>query len=103
MDKLIGVEGARLLGDQRDSSKSGGGLFSPDKQKMNGFEGALCLLSHLTFDLEGLATATRQMRQLRAQSVEMAHRTPPGKRAPETEINSHQNNCTFLQKKVATL
>ncbi len=66
------------------------GSFSPDKQKVNGYEGALCLLSHLTFDLEGLATVTRQVRHLRAQSAEVAHRTPPGKRAPETEINYPQ-------------
>ncbi|ANC76892.1 hypothetical protein ABE65_008785 [Fictibacillus phosphorivorans] len=30
------------------------------------------------------------MRHLRAQSAEVAHRTPPGKRAPETEINLYQ-------------
>jgi hypothetical protein len=51
-------------------------LVQPRKAKGRWLEGALCLLSHLPFDLEGLASVTRQIRQLRAQSVEMAHCTP---------------------------
>ncbi len=41
------------------SPKCGSGSSSPDKQKLNGYEGALCLFDRLTFDLEGLVTATR--------------------------------------------
>jgi hypothetical protein len=33
-----------------------------------GYEGAFCLLDRLAFDLEGLATVTRQVRHLEAQS-----------------------------------
>jgi hypothetical protein len=61
---------------QAGSPKSGSGLFSLDKQKVNGFEGALCLLSHLTFDLERLATATRQVRHLKVKRTNVAHRLP---------------------------
>ncbi|MBN3552742.1 hypothetical protein JYA63_00445 [Fictibacillus nanhaiensis] len=50
------------------SPKSGSDSFSPDKQKLNGHEGVLCLPDCLTFDLEGLVTATRQE----------AHRMPRG-------------------------
>ena len=50
---------------------------APTSKREIGLEGALCLLDRLTFDLEGLVTATRQE----------AHRTPPGKGAPGTEIN----------------
>ncbi|KZE67606.1 hypothetical protein AWM68_19290 [Fictibacillus phosphorivorans] len=57
---------------------------------MNGLEGALCLLSHLAFDLEGLATATGQVRHLRVKRTNVAHRLPRGKGAPETEINYFQ-------------
>jgi hypothetical protein len=46
-----------------------------------GFEGALCLLDNLTFDLEGLATATRQVRHLKVKRTNVAHRLPRGKRA----------------------
>jgi hypothetical protein len=46
--------------------------FSHDKQKVNGLRrGTLLFKDRLTFDLEGLATATRQE----------AHRSPDGKRA----------------------
>ncbi len=44
---------------------------------------------YLTFDLEGLATATRQVRHLRVKRPNVAHRLPRGKRAPETEINCY--------------
>ncbi|ANC77885.1 hypothetical protein ABE65_014220 [Fictibacillus phosphorivorans] len=50
----------RLLKAHCGSPKSGSDSFSPDKQKMNGHEGVLCLLDRLPFDLEGLVTATRQ-------------------------------------------
>ncbi len=80
---------------QAGSPQSGSGSFSPDKQKVNGFEGALCLLSHLTFDLEGLATATRQVRHLRVKRLNVAHGLPHGKRASEMEIN-HFQKC-YLQ------
>jgi len=45
------------------------------------YEGAICLLDRLTFDLEGLATATRQLRHLRVKRTNVAHRLPRGKRA----------------------
>ncbi|MBH0164379.1 hypothetical protein IHV12_05590 [Fictibacillus sp. 7GRE50] len=57
---------------------------------MNGFEGALCHLNHLTFDLEWLATATSQVRHLRVKRTNVAHRLPRGKRVSETEINYFQ-------------
>ncbi|KZE69431.1 hypothetical protein AWM68_03970 [Fictibacillus phosphorivorans] len=72
---------------QAGSLKSGSGSFSPDKQKVNGKEGALCLLGRSAFDLEGLATATRQVRHLRVTRTNVAHRLSRGKRTPETEIN----------------
>ncbi|OXS59413.1 hypothetical protein B1B00_12220 [Bacillus sp. DSM 27956] len=36
LSKLIEAEGARLLRETLDSTKSGGGSPSPDKHKMNG-------------------------------------------------------------------
>ncbi|MBH0164442.1 hypothetical protein IHV12_05905 [Fictibacillus sp. 7GRE50] len=81
---------------QAGSPKSGSGSLRPDKQKVNGFEGALCLLSHLTFDLEGLATATRQVRHLRVKRPNVAHGLPHGKRASVTEINHFQKQCLQL-------
>ncbi|WP_394605058.1 hypothetical protein [Fictibacillus sp. UD] len=53
-------------------------------------EGALCLLSHLAFDLEGLATATGQVRHLRVKRTKVAHRLPRGKRSTWSE-----NQLTF--------
>ncbi|MFG6496979.1 hypothetical protein P8610_16585 [Fictibacillus sp. UD] len=44
-----------------------------------GNQDALCLVDHLTFDLEGLATATRQVRHLRVKRPNVAHRLPRGK------------------------
>ncbi|KZE68730.1 hypothetical protein AWM68_00150 [Fictibacillus phosphorivorans] len=79
--------GCETPAGQAGSPKSGSGSFSPDKQKVNGFEGALCLLIHSPFDLEGLATATRQVRHLRVKRTNVAHRLPRGKRASGTEIN----------------
>jgi hypothetical protein len=35
-NKLIGAEGARLLRETLDRTKSGGGLLWPEKHKMNG-------------------------------------------------------------------
>ncbi|MDX8344052.1 hypothetical protein [Rossellomorea sp. YZS02] len=35
MTKLIGAEGARLLREKREWTKSGGGLVRPDKHKAN--------------------------------------------------------------------
>jgi hypothetical protein len=46
-----------------------------------GYEGAICLLDRLTFDLEGLATATRQLRHFRVKRTNVAQRLPRGKRA----------------------
>ncbi|MDM5315238.1 hypothetical protein QUF49_04475 [Fictibacillus sp. b24] len=126
---MNGVEGGRLLENltsnflsamcrccslpcpagQAGSTKSGSGSFSPDKQKVNGFEGALCLLNHSAFDLEGLATATRQVRHLRVKRPNVAHHLPRGKRAPGTEINSLQEQLSmrktavFLKKQTLLL
>ncbi|MQR95020.1 hypothetical protein EJV22_07490 [Fictibacillus phosphorivorans] len=38
-------------------------------------------MDHLTFDLEGLATVTRQLRHLRVIRTNVAQRLPRGKRA----------------------
>ncbi|MCR8850900.1 hypothetical protein NQ095_21010 [Rossellomorea sp. SC111] len=58
LNKLIEAEGARLL---RETTKSGGGLISPDKHKMNGPKKALfAFLDHLAYDLEGLAAGAGQ-------------------------------------------
>ncbi|MBH0168823.1 hypothetical protein [Fictibacillus sp. 18YEL24] len=56
------------------------------------YEGELCLLGRLTFDLEGLATATRQVRHLRVKRTNVAHRLPRGKRVSGTEINTSKSN-----------
>ncbi|MFG6494629.1 hypothetical protein P8610_04675 [Fictibacillus sp. UD] len=64
---------------------------------MNGFEGALCLLNHSAFDLEGLATATRQVRHLYVKRSNVAHRLPRGKRATETESNHFQKLQRFQE------
>ncbi|MFG6496842.1 hypothetical protein P8610_15885 [Fictibacillus sp. UD] len=47
-------------------------------------------MGHLTFDLEGLAATTRQVRHLYVKRTNVAHRLPRGKRAPGTEINYFQ-------------
>ncbi|MFG6493853.1 hypothetical protein P8610_00705 [Fictibacillus sp. UD] len=62
-----------------------------------GKQGALCLFDRLTFDLEGLATATRQVRHLYVERTNVAHRLPRGKRASGTEIN-HLQKQQSLQK-----
>ncbi|WP_226677558.1 hypothetical protein [Rossellomorea aquimaris] len=86
---MIGAEGARLLRETLDSTKSGGGSFSPDKHKMNGLRRrSFAFLDHLAYDLEGLAAVAGQVRPRRAKPEE-AHRQPRGKRAPVAEINSH--------------
>ncbi|MBH0164449.1 hypothetical protein IHV12_05940 [Fictibacillus sp. 7GRE50] len=54
-----------------------------------GQEGALCLLDHLTFDLEGLATATKQVRHLRARS---GSGSPP---APRKASNLERKSTSF--------
>ncbi len=65
---------------QAGSPKSGSGSFSPDKQKVNGLaRRTLLMTDHLTFDLEGLATATRQVRHLRVKRTNVAHRPAPRK------------------------
>ncbi len=46
-----------------------------------GYQGALCLVGHLTSDLEGLASETRQVRHLKVKRTDVAHRLPRGKRA----------------------
>jgi hypothetical protein len=54
--KVIVAEGARLLRETLDSPKSGSGLISPDKHKMNGLRRrSFAFLVHLSYDLEGLA------------------------------------------------
>ncbi|WP_354019304.1 hypothetical protein [Fictibacillus halophilus] len=55
-----------------------------------GYEGAICLLERLTFDLEGLAIATRQVRHLYVKRTNVAHRLPRGKRVSATESNYFQ-------------
>jgi uncharacterized radical SAM superfamily Fe-S cluster-containing enzyme len=47
---------------------------------------------YLTFDLEGLATVTRQVRHLYVKRTNVAHRLPRGKRVPVTEINHIQEH-----------
>jgi hypothetical protein len=42
---------------------------------------------YFTFDLEGLATATKEVRHLGVKCPNVAHRLPPGKSVSETEIN----------------
>ncbi|WP_394605796.1 hypothetical protein [Fictibacillus sp. UD] len=76
--RCVAAEAFLVLRDRRAVRKSGSGSFSPDKQKLDGFEGALCLLSHLTFDLEGLATATRQVRHLKVKRYQCG--SPPAPR-----------------------
>ncbi len=61
-----------------------------------GYEGALCLLDRLTFDLEGLATTTRQVRHLRVKRPNVAHRLPHGKRVSGTEVNHFQKQQVLL-------
>ncbi|WP_226677708.1 hypothetical protein [Rossellomorea aquimaris] len=102
---MIEAEGARLLRETLDSTKSGGGSFSPDKHKMNGLRRrSFAFLDHLAYDLEGLAAIAGQVRPHRAKPEE-AHRQPRGKRAPVAEINQHslmarRNDLqTTLQKK----
>ncbi|MFG6497230.1 hypothetical protein P8610_17845 [Fictibacillus sp. UD] len=63
-----------------------------------GKEGALCLFDRLTFDLEGLATATRQVRHLKVKRSNVAHRLPRGKRASETEIKHFQKQQRFTKR-----
>ncbi|ANC75772.1 hypothetical protein ABE65_002545 [Fictibacillus phosphorivorans] len=41
-----------------------------------------------------------QVRHLRAQGDEVAHRTPPGKRAPETEINNFNKQKSFPRNEI---
>ncbi|MFG6496896.1 hypothetical protein P8610_16160 [Fictibacillus sp. UD] len=55
-----------------------------------GKKGALCLFDHLTFDLEGLATATRQVRHLRVKRTNVAHRP-----APRKASNLERKSTTF--------
>ncbi len=57
-----------------------------------GYEGAFCLLDRLAFDLEGLATVTRRVRPLKAQSGKGLTDRPAESETPETEINYFQNN-----------
>ncbi len=58
----------RLLWDERAVRKVKVAHSAPTSKSLMGYEGALCLLDRLTFDLEGLATVTRQVRPLMAQS-----------------------------------
>jgi hypothetical protein len=46
-----------------------------------GYEGTFCLLGRLTFDLEGLANASRQVETPNGAERQEAHRSPHGKRA----------------------
>ncbi|MDM5315871.1 hypothetical protein QUF49_07665 [Fictibacillus sp. b24] len=56
-------------------------LVQPRQAKGEWASKAHFALVHLTFDLEGLATATRQVRHLRVKRTNVAHRLPRGKRA----------------------
>ncbi|MBH0167391.1 hypothetical protein IHV12_20910 [Fictibacillus sp. 7GRE50] len=56
---------------------------------------------YLTFDLKGLATATRQMRHLYVKRKNVAHRLPRGKRSTGTEINYfHQQQSVINEFKI---
>ncbi|MED1864177.1 hypothetical protein P4V41_12000 [Fictibacillus nanhaiensis] len=72
--------------------KSGSGSFSSDKQKVNGLSSVLCFIDHLTFDLEELATATRQVRHSMARSGEGLTVRPAESEQPEAEINHLQEH-----------
>ncbi len=93
--KLVDA-GARSI--KAGSLKSGSGSFSPDKQKLNGLgRRTLLITDRLTFDLEGLATATRQLRHLRVKRTNVAQRLPREKRAAYNG-NQHFQKQQSLRK-----
>jgi hypothetical protein len=67
--------------------KSGSGSFSPDKQKVKGLGRRSLPSDHLTFDLEGLAAAARQVRLLKAQRGRRLTARPAESEHPGTEVN----------------
>jgi hypothetical protein len=91
---LIEAEGARLLREKRESPKSGGGLLSPDKHKMNGLRRRFfAFLDYLAYDLEGLAAGAGQSEKRRR----LTDRPAESEHLERKSTSTHSfNNNKFL-------
>ncbi|MED1862700.1 hypothetical protein P4V41_04485 [Fictibacillus nanhaiensis] len=60
-------------------------------------------MDQLAFDLEGLATATRQVRHLYENRTNVAHRLPRGKRASCNGNQPHSRTTTVIRRRFSKI